>query len=188
MKADPRSSGEVNPCRSKVDIFSLLEGDESETMLKVDETEAGRWLCRGCPALTECLLFAVLNDVDGFVAGLTPSELDEVRRFAEIQPPEPASVAVLDPIDVARAYLRFPDYNLDQMADHFKIERTTIRRKRKELRDAGIIEWDGEITRVDLGKLKERSSLAKRQKQQVLACHRKITDEALGLKPASASA
>lgn len=188
MNSDPRGGEGIHPCRSKADIFALLEGDESETMLRVDEVEAGRWLCRGCPALTECLLFALLSDVDGFVAGLTPSELNEVRKAAGIQPPEHRSVTVLDPIDVARAYLRFPDYSLDQMAEHFTVERTTIRRKRKELRDAGIIEWDGEITRVRLDKLKEKSSLTKDQKQRVFARHRAIMHEALGLDQASESA
>jgi hypothetical protein len=183
MDTDPRKGLAPTACRSKADLFAELQGDESDALWKIDETEAGRWMCQQCPIFNDCLFFSVLNHVDGFAAGLTPSERETVREWADIQLPKPEEGYSLNPLEVARTYLKHPTYSLDQMADYLQVDRSTVRRKRKTLKDEGILEWDSETetTRIDASKLSLQADLTARQEQAVLEGYNRITNAALDL-------
>lgn len=183
MDADPRKGLTPTACRSKADLFSKLQGDESDALWKVDETEAGRWMCQQCPIFNDCLFFSVLNHVDGFTAGLTPSERDTVRDWADIELPSQDEGHWLNPLEVARTYLKYPTYSLDQMASQLGVDRTTIRRKRKTLREGGILEWDSETetTRIHSAKLSPWVELTAKQEQVVIDGYARITNAALDL-------
>lgn len=183
MDADPRKGLAPTACRSKADLFAELQGDESDALWKVDETEAGRWMCQQCPIFKDCLYFSILNHVDGFAAGLTPSERETVRGWAEIELPNPEEGYSLNPLEVARAYMKYPAYSLEQMASHLNVDRTTIRRKRKILKEKGILEWDQETgtTRIHADKLSPWAELTAKQEQAVIDGYTRITDAALDL-------
>lgn len=63
---------------------AACEGTDTEQWFTVSKDYANadllRRICKGCPARSECLQYALENKVDGFWAGTTYTQRKKIRR------------------------------------------------------------------------------------------------------------